>query len=60
MEYLCKELDETLEIMITILEELSKYGQEEHELYQVARRNVEIHFEHFENRMNDRIKQIFE
>ena len=60
MEFLVKELDTTLGLMITILEDLSKYGQEEHELYQVAHRNVEIHFEHFENRMNDRIKQIFE
>ena len=60
MKYLIEELDTTLDLMITLLEELSKYGQEEIELYQVARRNVEIHFEHFENRMNDRIKQIFE
>ena len=60
MEYLCKELDVTLELMLTLLEDLSKYGQEEQELYQVARRNVEIHFEHFENRMNDSIKSIFE
>lgn len=60
MQYLVEELDNTLDLMITLLEELSKYGQEEIELYQVARRNVEIHFEHFENRMNDRIKQIFE
>ena len=60
MEYLIKELDITLELMLSILEDLSKYGQEEQELYQVARRNVEIHFEHFENRMNDNIKKIFE
>lgn len=60
MEYLIKELDITLELMLAILEDLSKYGQEEQELYQVAKRNVEIHFEHFENRINDNIKKIFE
>lgn len=60
MEYLIKELDITLGLMLTILEDLSKYGQEKQELYQVAERNVEIHFEHFESRINDRIKQIFE
>ena len=60
MQYIVEELDTTLKLMIIFLEDLSKYGQEEIELYQVARRNVEIHFEHFENRMNDRIKQIFE
>lgn len=60
MGFLVEELDVTLGLMIAILEDLSKYGQEEQELYQVARRNVEIHFEHFENRINDRIKQIFE
>lgn len=55
-----EELDITLDLMLIILEDLSKYGQEELELYQVAKRSVEIHFEHFENKMNDRIKQIFE
>ena len=60
MELLCKELDVTLSLMLALLEDLSKYGQEEHELYQVAKRNVEIHFEHFENRINDNIKKIFE
>lgn len=60
MNLLNEELNTTLGLMLTILEDLSKYGQEEHELYQVARRSVEIHFEHFENKMNDKIKQIFE
>ena len=60
MNLIDEEMDITLELMLTILEDLSKYGQEEHELYQVARRSVEIHFEHFENKMNDKIKQIFE
>ena len=60
MNLLEEEMDITLELMLVILEDLSKYGQEEHELYQVARRSVEIHFEHFENKMNDKIKQIFE
>lgn len=60
MNFLSDELDTTLILMTELLEDLSKYGQEEQELYQVARRNVEIHFEHFENRMNDKIKQIFE
>ena len=60
MNILDEELKITLELMLVILEDLSNYGQEEHELYQVAIRSVEIHFEHFENKMNDRIKQIFE
>jgi hypothetical protein len=60
MNMLDEELKVTLELMLVILEDLSKYGQEEHELYQVAIRSVEIHFEHFENKMNDKIKQIFE
>lgn len=60
MNLLNEELNTALDLMLTILEDLSKYGQEELELYQVAKRSVEIHFEHFENKMNDRIKQIFE
>ena len=60
MNLLNEELDNTLDLMLTILEDLSKYGQEELELYQVAKRSVEIHFEHFENKMNDNIKKIFE
>ena len=53
-----KELDDTQEIIISLMLELKEKGSEEKKLYEVAQRGVENHFEHFENILTEKISKL--
>ena len=53
-----KELEDTQEIIISLMLELKEKGSEEKKLYEVAQRGVENHFEHFENILMEKISKL--
>lgn len=53
-----KELEDTQEIIISLMLELKEKGLEEKSLYDVAQRSVENHFEHFENIITEKINKL--
>ena len=55
---LTEELDTTKNLILQLLEELKEQGDDDKSLYITAQRSVETHFEHFENRMHNKIKDL--
>lgn len=55
---LTEELNITKDLILQLLEELKEHGQTDKCLYDTAQRSVETHFEHFENRMHNKIKDL--
>lgn len=53
-----KELDDTHELIISLMTDLKDKGTEEKSLYDVAQRSVENHFEHFENILVEKISKL--
>ena len=58
LSYLTDELNVTKDLVIQLLEELKEHGKDDKSLYNAAERSVENHFEHFENRMHTKIKDL--
>nr|DAW76740.1 MAG TPA: hypothetical protein [Caudoviricetes sp.] len=58
MTILDEELTETKNLIISLLEDLKEHGKHDKSLYVTAERSVETHFEHFENRMYNKIKDL--
>ena len=58
MTILDEELTETKNLIIALLEDLKEHGKQDKSLYVTAERSVETHFEHFENRMYNKIKDL--
>ena len=58
MTILDEELTETKNLIIALLEDLKEHGKHDKSLYVTAERSVETHFEHFENRMYNKIKDL--
>ena len=58
MTILDEELTETKNLIIALLEDLKEHGKHDKSLYITAERSVETHFEHFENRMYNKIKDL--
>lgn len=52
------ELDDTHNIIISLMTDLKEKGSEEKKLYEVAQRGVENHFEHFENILTEKISKL--
>ena len=55
---LTEELDTTKNLILQLLDELKEQGDDDKSLYITAQRSVETHFEHFENRMHNKIKDL--
>ena len=53
-----EELTATKNMLVVLLENLKEHGKEDKNLYETAQRSVETHFEHFENRMHNKIKDL--
>ena len=53
-----EELLETKGVIVSLMEELKENGKGDKSMYEVAQRSVETHFEHFENRMHNKIKDL--
>ena len=58
MDIISNELDDTHEIIISLMTDLKEKGTEEKSLYDVAQRSVENHFEHFENILTEKISRL--
>ena len=58
MTILDEELTETKNLIIALLEDLKEHGKHDKSLYITAERSVETHFEYFENRMYNKIKDL--
>lgn len=55
---LTEEFDTTKNLILQLLEELKERGDDDKSLYITVQRSVEAHFEHFENRMHNKIKDL--
>ena len=55
---LAEELAVTKELIVQLLDGLREHGDDDKTLYLTAQRSVETHFEHFENRMHNKIKDL--
>lgn len=60
MIYVHEDLKITQDLIIQLLENLKEEGGTDKSLYEVAERSVETHFEHFETRVFQKIKEINE
>ena len=52
------EMKSTEELIVKLLEDLKEEGRTDKMLYDVARRSVETHFEHFETRMMQKVNDL--